>query len=169
LEGGNKDEHQRALTNWKLDVNANASEVRINSAAGASHPGDFNMAAVQAPLARLPEMIGPLTEMRGPRLENLSVPPLPPEFYASKGEVKFDSEEYRKDGEKYLKKFEQKMEKNFGKDFEKAMEKWAANFEKDSTLRKQQEMKLEAWSKNFEKDMEAWGESFGKEMEKWGE
>lgn len=169
VEGGSKDNLDLALKNWKFDVNANASEVRINSAAVPGDPGDFNMAALQAPLAKLPEMIAPLTQMIGPMLENLSAHPLPPEFYSSMSEIKFDYQEYQKDGEKYLEKFEKKMEKNFGKDFEKAMESWAANFEKDSALRKDQEEKIEAWSKNFEKDMEAWGEQFGKEMEKWGE
>ncbi len=169
LEGGEKENLNKTLMNWKLDVNANASEVRINSSAAPGHPGDFNMAGLQAPLAKLPEMIAPLTEMIGPMLENLSAQPLPPEFYASMSEVKFDYQQYQKDGEKYLQKFEQKMEKNFGKDFEKAMEEWAANFQKDSAKWKKQELKMEAWSKDFEKDMEAWGEQFGKDMEKWGE
>lgn len=169
LEGGQKDNSNEALMKWKLDVDANASEVRINSTGAPGHPGDFNMAGLQAPLAKLPEMIAPLTEMIGPMLENLSGQPLPPEFFASMSEVKFDYQEYQKDGEKYLQKFEKKMEKNFGKDFEKAMEEWAANFEKDSAKWKKQELKMEAWSKDFEKDMEAWGEKFGKDMEKWGE
>jgi hypothetical protein len=168
LEGSDENQN-RALQGWKLDVNASASEVKINSSAAPGGPGDFNMAALQAPLAKLPEMIGPLTEMLGPMLEGLSGNPLPPEFYANMSEINFDYEQYQKDGEKYMKKFEAKIEKNFGKDFEKAMEEWAANFEKDSAIRKKQEMKLEAWSKDFEKKMEAWGESFGKDMEKWGE
>ena len=168
IEGGEENK-EKALQNWKLDVNGSASEVRINSAAAPGGPGDFNMASIQAPLARLPEMIAPLTEMIGPMLEGLSGNPLPPEFYASIGEINFDYEQYQKDGEKYMQKFEQKMEKNFGKDFEKAMEDWARNFEKDSALRRKQELKMEAWSKDFEKKMETWGESFGKDMEAWGE
>ncbi len=169
LEGGEKDNVKQALAAWNLNVDANASEVRITSMGAPGHPGDFNMASIQAPLAKLPEMIAPLTEMIGPMLQSFTEQPLPPEFFASMSEIKFDYQEYQKDGEKYLEKFEQKMEKNFGKDFEEAMEKWAANFEKDSALRKRQEKEMEAWSKNFEKDMEAWGEQFGKDMEKWGE
>ncbi len=167
LEGG--ENNTKALQNWKLDVNGTASEVRINSAAAPGGPGDFNMASLQAPLAKLPEMIGPLTQMVGPLLENLSGNPLPPEFYASMGEINFDYEQYQKDGEKYMKEFEARIEKNFGKDFEKAMEEWAQKLEKDSAVIKKHEMKMEAWGKDFEKKMEAWGESFGKDMEKWGE
>lgn len=166
---GSEENKNKALQNWKLDVNGSASEVRINSAAAPGGPGDFDMASLQAPLAKLPEMIAPLTEMIGPMLEGLSGNPLPPEFYASMGEINFDYEQYQKDGEKYMEQFEKKIEKNFGKDFEKAMEDWAQKFERDSALRKKQEMKMEAWSKDFEKKMEVWGESFGKDMEKWGE
>ncbi|NJW53686.1 hypothetical protein [Salinimicrobium oceani] len=168
LEGAEENKN-KALESWKLDVNATAQEVRINSSGLPGGPGDFNMAGLQAPLAKLPEMIGPLTEMMGPMLEGLSGHPLPPQFYASMGEIHFDYEKYQKDGEKYMAEFEKKIEKNFGKDFEKAMEEWAANFEKDSALWKSREVKMEAWSKDFEKKMEAWGESFGKDMEKWGE
>ena len=168
LEGGDGD-GTKALQSWKLDVDGTASEVGITSAAAPGGPGDLNMAALQAPLAKLPEMIAPLTQMMGPMLEGLTNQPLPPEFYASMGEINFDYEQYQKDGEKYLEQFEKKIEKSFGKDFEKAMEDWAQKFERDSALRKKQEIKMEAWSKNFEKEMEAWGESFGKDMEKWGE
>ena len=166
---GSDDNKSKALASWKLDVQGSASEVRINSSAAPAGPGDFNMASLQEPLAKLPEMIGPLTEMVGPLLEGLSGHPLPPEFHASMGEINFDYEKYQKDGEKYMAEFEKKIEKNFGKDFEKAMEKWAANFEKDSALWKSRELKMEAMGKDLEKKMEAWGESFGKEMEKWGE
>lgn len=168
LEGGEENK-SKTLQNWKLDVNASASEVRINSAAAPGGPGDFNMASLQAPMAKLTEMIGPMTQALGPMLENLSGNPLPPEFYASMGEIHFDYEQYQKEGDKYIEKFEQRIEKNFGKDFEKAMEEWAQKFEKDSALWKSHEKKMEAWGEDFGKKMEAWGESFGKDMEKWGE
>ncbi|WP_324721897.1 hypothetical protein [Salinimicrobium sp. HB62] len=168
LEGGEENKN-KSLDSWKFDVNASASEVKINSQATPGGPGDFNMASLQAPMAKLTEMIGPLTQAMGPLLENLSGNPLPPEFYSSMGEIHFDYEQYQKEGDKYIEKFEQRIEKNFGKDFEKAMEEWAQNFEKDSALWKSHEKKMEAWGEDFGKKMEAWGESFGKDMEKWGE
>jgi hypothetical protein len=169
LEGGSESQN-KMLQSWRLDVDGSASEVRIHSEATPGGPGDFNMAALQAPLAKLPEMIAPLTEMMGPMLESLATnPPLPPEFYASVGNINFDYEQYQKDGEKYMEKFEKQMEKNFGKDFEKAMEEWAQKFEKDSVLWKKHEMRMEAWGEDFEKEMEAWGKTFEKDMEKWGE
>lgn len=61
------------------------------------------------------------------------------------------------------------MEGNFDEDFEKSMEEWALNMEKDSAMMKNFEMEMEEWGESFGKDMEAWGEKFGQEMEVWGE
>lgn len=172
LDAKNKNESEinEALQSWKLDLSGSATEVKITSHGGPGFPpGHMNMTALQAPLARLPELVAPIQEMVGPLLESISGHPLPPEFHASMSKIKFDYEEYNKDGEKYLKKFEQKMEKNFGKDFEVAMERWAENFKMDSVRMEAQEKKMEAMGKKIEKEMEAWGEQFGKDMEKWGE
>lgn len=162
-----KKELDRALANWNLTTKATAGTININSS-GVGMPG-FDMAGLEKPLAQLPEMLMPLKEMVGPLLENLSNHPLPPEFYANVGDINFDYEAYRKEGDKYLEKFEARIEKNFGKDFQKSMEEWASNFEKDSALWKSRAIVMEDWGEQFGKDMEKWGEQFGKDMEKWGE
>lgn len=164
-----KEETDKALKDWKLDISGNAGEVSIRSTGGMLLMNKINMASIQEPLARLPEMMAPLHEMMGPLLENISANPLPPEFSENMGDLHFDYEAYRKDGDKYLEKFEKKIEKKFGKDFEKSMEEWARNFERDSALWKSRLIKIEKMGEKFEKDMEAWGENFGKSMEAWGE
>lgn len=159
---------KKALADWKLDLSGDANKVSVRSVGGFVGP-DIDMASLQEPLSKLPELMAPLQNMIGPLLEGISGNPLPPEFYESMGDVNFDYEAYQKEGDKYLEKFEKKMEKNFGEDFEKAMEKWAAKFEKDSALWAKQTIIMEDMGAQFEKDMEAWGEEFGKNMEAWGE
>ncbi len=159
----------KALKDWKLDLSANAGEVTIRSTGGMVINKHIDMASLQEPLSKLPEMMAPIQQMIGPLLESISGNPLPPQFYESMGNLNFDYEAYRKDGDKYLEKFEKKVEKNFGKDFEKSMEEWAAKFEKDSAMWKSKAIKIEKMGEKFEKDMEAWGEEFGKSMEAWGE
>lgn len=111
-----------------------------------------------------------MTDLVGPILANISEHPLPPEFTENMKEMKFDYDAYKKDGDKYLEKWEANFEKKFGKDFEDKMEKWAKEMEKDSEkFEKEYEKKMELWGEDFEKDMEAWGEEFGKQMEEWGE
>ncbi len=173
LESENADKAavQRELENWKLETGGSAGEIRILSRGGSSWSREMpDLSGLEEPLSRLPEMLVPLQEMMGPLLESISGNPLPPEFYENMGDLRFDYEAYRKEGDAYLKRWEEKIEKNFGKDFEQSMEQWAARFEKDTALwKKDMEMRMEAWGEDFGKKMEAWGEDFGKEMEAWGE
>ena len=163
-----QEELNKALQNWKLDLHGTAGEVTVRSTGGVVGYKNIDMASLNEPLSKLPEMMAPLQEMIGPLLENISGNPLPPQFYESMGEVKFDYQAYRKEGDKYLEEFEKKMEKNFGEDFEKSMEEWAANFEKSQEkMSKKLEKDMEAWGEEFGKSMEAWGEEFGKDMEAW--
>ncbi|MEG9328488.1 hypothetical protein SAMN04488034_10463 [Salinimicrobium catena] len=163
-----KEELNKALKDWKLDLSGSAGEVTIRSTGAVVGIKRIDMASLDEPLSKLPEMMAPLQEMIGPLLESISGNPLPPEFYEKMDNVKFDYQAYRKEGDAYLSEFEKKMEKNFGKDFEKSMEEWAANFEKDhEKMTKKLEKDMEAWGEDFGKSMEAWGEQFGKDMEAW--
>jgi hypothetical protein len=165
-----KDEINRALKGWKLDLTGNADEVTVRSTGAIVGFKRIDMASLNEPLSKLPEMMAPLQEMIGPLLESISGNPLPPEFYEKMDNVKFNYQAYRKEGDAYLNEFEKKMEKNFGEDFEKSMEEWAAKFEKDQEkMTKKLEKDMEAWGEDFGKSMEAWGEQFGKDMEAWAE
>lgn len=162
-----KEELDRALANWSITTKATAGAVNVHSTGGGMP--NIDMAGLQAPLARLPEMLAPIQKMVGPLLESMSDHPLPPEFYANVGDINFDYEAYQKEGDKYLERFEARVEKKFGKDFQKSMEEWAKNFEKDSVVWKSRVKVMEDWGDQFGEDMEKWGEEFGKDMEKWGE
>lgn len=164
-----KQELQKLLDNWKLDTRGTAGKVNIISK-GSGAPGSMDMSMLNESLAKLPEMLEPLNEMMGPLLESISNNPLPPQFYESMGDLKFDYEAYRKEGDTYMERWEKQVEKSFGKDFEKSMEKWAAQFEKDTAIwKKNLEKNMEVWGEDFGKSMEAWGEDFGKSMEVWGD
>lgn len=169
LKGAEKEEMDKALKNWSVQVSGNGKVVEIKSSGGLIFNGNIDMTAFEGSLSKLPEIISPIQEMMGPLLESISGNPLPPEFYENMGDLHFDYEAYRKDGDKYLEKFEKKIEKNFGEDFEKAMEEWASKFEEDSAIWKNKVVVMNGFGEKFEKDMEAWGEEFGKSMEAWGE
>lgn len=96
-------------------------------------------------------------------------PTLPPKFMENVSNLKFDHEAYKKDGEKYLKKWEKEMESKFGPEFEASMETWTKNFEKDAEKwSAKMEADMEVWGPKFEKDMEKWAEQFEGDMEEWG-
>lgn len=173
LDGNFKDkkEEQQMLDSWRLDASGNASKININSGGGGiAWTPDMDLSGLDEHLQKLPEMIGPIMESLGPLLENIANNPLPAEIHQNMGDMKFDYEAYRKQGDKYLESWEKKVQERFGKDFEKSMEEWASNFEKDSVVWKENfEKKMEKWGEEFGAGMEEWGKSFGKDMEKWGE
>ena len=167
---GNNEETQKLLDAWKLETSSSQGTVRIKSGGGTNMNLDIDMARLEGSLSELPQMLAPLMENLGPMLSNISAHPLPPEFADNMRDMKFDYEAYKKDGDKYLEKWEANFEKKFGKEFEAKMEKWAEEMEKNSEkFEKEYEAKMEVWAQSFEKDMEAWGEEFGKKMEAWGE
>ncbi len=173
LDANLKGEEAKALLNsWKLETTGTPGEIRINSGGGVIKNPDIDMAGFAESMAHMQDLIAPImNEMVAPMMKNLAEhPPLPPDFASKMGNLNFDYEAYKKDGDKYLKKWEAQIEKNFGKDFEASMENWAEQFEKNAKVwEKNVEKKMEINGENFEKAMEEWGEKFGAQMEAWGE
>ncbi|MBT0608656.1 YggN family protein [Aequorivita echinoideorum] len=173
IEGSklSEEEKQRLMKNWNLDITGNSKKITINSNAG----NDLYAASPMPPMPPM-DFIGPLMEnMVMPMLNNFQVPPLPPEVMQNVGNIQFDYEEFQKDEEGYMKKFEAQMDKKFGKNFEKKMEAWGKNFETSFDEKKADSIgeaygkKMEAWGEAYGKKMEAWGEQYGKQMEAWAE
>jgi len=159
-------EKQDAMKNWDLDIRGNSKKVSITSNAG-----DQSFAMGDIPAL---DFMGPLLEnMVMPMIQNLQVPPLPPDLMENIGNIQFDYEAYQKDEEGYIKKFEAQMDKKFGKDFQKKMEDWGKSFENSFNNEKADSIgeaygkKMEAWGETYGKQMEAWGEEYGKKMEAW--
>ncbi len=159
-------EKQDAMKNWDLNISGNSKNVNITSNAGNQSFAMGNM----------PEMdfIGPLMEnMIMPMIQNIQVPPLPPDLLENIGNIQFDYDAYQKDEKGYMKKFEAQMDKKFGKDFQKKMENWGKSFEhsfnneKADSIGEAYGKKMEAWGEAYGKRMEAWGEEYGKKMEAW--
>ncbi len=125
----------RAVRDWDLSVSGSSDRVRISSSSG--YKGDANVIHLDDLDdlnidLNIEELVGgslsivePVLEgVVGPILEGLMGASLPVEFYEELGKTKFDHEAYRKEGRAYLKRYEKEMEKSFGPDFDKAVEKW---------------------------------------------
>lgn len=166
------EETKMQLESWDLETSGDLREVSITSGGGVSLSKEMDMAGFGEAMGSLQLLIAPImTEMVAPMLENIAEnPPLPPDFAAKMGNLNFDYEAYQKDGEKYMKKWEKQVKTNFGKDFEKSMEKWAEQFEKNAAVwEKNLEKKMALNEGKFEAQMEQWAENFGSKMEQLGE
>lgn len=164
-----KEQKQELFDNWNFEVLGNSKNVVITSNARGNWNG--NSLSNLESLGNL-DFLGPLLENAlTPVITSVSSPEFTETIMRSVGAVDFDYEEYKKDEEAYMKKFEAQMDKNFGKDFERDMEAWGEKLEKEYEERfgPEWEAKMEAWGEKFGEDMEAWGEQFGREMENWGE
>src|SRR5690606_27381271 len=156
------DELQNALKMWKVDVDATQSQVSINAAGGGSPhwgvhtDGDDDVKVILkelkyelAEMPEMPEMDFDVHVVEVPEIPELpempAMPELPelPELSEGIHNFNFDYEAYKKDGEKYLKKYTEQFESKFGTDFEE---------------------KMQAWGEKFGKE---WGEKYGKQMEEW--
>lgn len=171
IEGENLSEKEKEdlLKNWDLKVTGNSKNVTITS----------NSANQSFAMAEMPQIdfIGPMMEdMILPMVQNIQVPPLPPDVMEHIGSIQFDYDEFEKDEEGYMKKFEAQMDKKFGKDFEEKMEAWGKKLEESmernmhDSVRRMNDKRSEAFEKRMEaygKRMEAWGEAYGKKMEAW--
>lgn len=164
-----KKQKQELMEQWDLKVAGNSKKVSISSNAAMAPP--FQMGPMPAP-----DFVGPLLDnLVLPIMQNIHVPPLPEEFMDTIGSIHFDYDEFKKDEEGYMKKFEAQMDQKFGKDFEKRMEEWSENIEKSWNAERADSIgeaygkQMEAWGEDFGKRMEAWGEEYGKKMEAWAQ
>lgn len=191
-----KQELQKVLKNWNIDVDESGSNITITTKAKGVRFGALNINTKdinEVTEGALKELYFALADI--PKLPNLpelpEVPEMPefpefpelPELPEGIKTIGFDYEAYKKDGDQYLEKWSKKYEDKYGKAHKEEMEVWAEKFaekfDEDWTE------KMEAWGEKFgskfegkwAKDMEKWGEDFGKrfegkwakDMEKWGE
>ncbi|MCL6219560.1 hypothetical protein [Zunongwangia pacifica] len=167
-----KNEATKLMDSWKLSTNGSKNKVQISSKSdmNVNWNMDISEPELNDALAQLPEIMGPIMDnLVAPLLQNISENPLPPDLFENMGDLNFDYEAYREEGDAYLERYEKQVDKKFGKDFEKKMEKWAANFEKNVEGNSAEfEKSMEEWGNSFGASMEKWGESFGKKMEAWG-
>lgn len=195
-----KEELLEALKNWDINVEGSGDYVSIfskgNKGSWSNYNEDnfdfnFNFDALRdleirlADMPELPEVpeFPELPEMNFPNMPNMPNMPELPELPEGIHNVNFDTEAYKKDGEKYLEKWSKEYEEKYGKEYKEKMKVWARKFsqidfkayERDmekwgeafgEKFGKDYEEKMEAWSKKFD---EKWGKEYEKKMEKWGE
>lgn len=129
VEGENATE---AAQQWKLDVQGNSKLIQIIGREGYRDARVVDLRNINDLNLDLTEIIGSslsvvepvMNGLIGPMLEGLSGTALPREFYEETGKMRFDHEAYRKEGQAYIKRWEKEMDKSFGPDFERKMERW---------------------------------------------
>ena len=172
-----KEELNEVLKNWSVNVDGSMQNVAIRTGDNFNHNfnWDFDFTELEAldalkdlklNIADLPEgIVIPEMNFDIPELPEMPEFPELPELPEGINNINFDSDRYKKEGEKYLEEWSKNYEEKYGKDLQIKMEAWAKEFA-DSDFEK----KMEEWGKKFGKDFEKnFGKDFEMKMEKWGE
>ncbi|WP_416440939.1 hypothetical protein ACH3O9_12545 [Leeuwenhoekiella sp. A16] len=128
-DGLSQDDIDRLMRDWKISVQGNSKIIRINSLGGTAGSnialGDIPASGLDDIIASSMQIVGPIMKnMVTPMIESFAGTQLPPEYYRGMSNIEFDYDAYKRDGEKYLKEYERKVESHFGDDFDTAMAKW---------------------------------------------
>ncbi|WP_205625709.1 hypothetical protein [Mangrovimonas xylaniphaga] len=196
-------ELEAAMKAWKLTVDGSGNLITIHSKEpGTSwngvYVGDFDfdynfefdaIRDLEFELAQLPALpeLPELPEMPPmPELPDMAMPEMPalpelPELPEGIHNVHFDTEVYKKEGEKYLEEWSREYEKKYGKAYKDKMKAWAKEMSKvdfkayeeqmkvwgeafGKQFGEEYQMKMENWSKQFD---EEWGKAYEEKMREW--
>ena len=134
LDGASAEEAAAYFEKGGIEIVGNSKKVEIttgventwtfNYSTGGLHDlnieiPDFHFEMPEIP--EMPEMPEIHIEQMLIDLSDMPMPPVPA--------VEFDYEAYKKDGEKYLKKWQKKFDKGFGEEYQKKMEAWSAKMD----------------------------------------
>ena len=181
-EGLSKEELEKALKSWDVDIDGSHNNVSIRTK-GNSAPFvwaqnvDSDDEAAHVILRELKYELADMPDVNFDFDFDFEIPEVPelpelPELPEGVNKIHFDYGAYQKNGEKYLEEYTKKFESAFGDDYEKKMEAWGEKFGKEWGEKYGKQM--EEWAKKFEdkynseefaKKMEAWGERFAAQME----
>ena len=141
-----KDELQKALKAWGLEVSGSGDYISIKSVGGNDFyfPHNENYAdalrELELRLADLPEMpeMPEMPKMPAmPKMPHVKFPDIPempempelPELPEGVKSVTFDYDKYKKEGDAYLEKWSAEYEAKYGKEYKQKMKEWARKFE----------------------------------------
>ncbi|HET8839465.1 MAG TPA: hypothetical protein VFM82_10785 [Flavobacteriaceae bacterium] len=161
FEGKNYSDEEKSqlLANWDLKVLGNSKTIQISSQTG-------GMGIPRGPMASfVPSIIGDslffdrhnFQMMIGPMMEDIArmEPILPASFYRNLGELHFDHEAFKKEGEAYLKSYEKQIREKFGQDYAQKMQKWGEQIQREMQAHHEDLMqRREMMQENREKQMQ---------------
>lgn len=152
-----KEELQKVLKDWKVDVDATSNEISITTNGSSPAAWEYRVSSdhddVNIILEELKLELADAPELYF-EIPDVPVPPIPelPELPKGIHNMQFDYEAYKKDGEKYMEKWTKQFDEGFGKEYAEKMKVWSKKF-------------TEEWEQKYAKDHEEWGKRFAERME----
>lgn len=132
LEGATDEESKDFLEDIPIEIKGNSQNIEINTYEGSAWRSNFlingrNNFDFRFESAELPEVELLFDDLAFPELPELMVipkmpemPPMPPIPF-----VNFDYKKYKKDGDKYLKKWKKEFDEDFDENYRESLEAWS--------------------------------------------
>ncbi|MBD0851048.1 DUF4097 family beta strand repeat-containing protein [Maribacter arenosus] len=157
VDGATPEEAEDYFSDGGIEIVGNSKKVEINTgpenkwsfaySMDGLHNLNIDIPNFHFEMPEIPEMPEIHLEELHIDLSDMPMPPVPA--------VEFDYEAYKKDGDKYLKKWQKKFDKGFDKEYEQKMEAWSAKMEaKQEEMAKRHEVMAERHEAMMQKRME---------------
>ncbi len=169
LEGATDEEAEKYFRNEPFDILGNSKRIEITSRSSrmglfTNHDFDFDFENLHIEVPDMSPFIEELADIAPfPEIAEIASLPVTKTFH-------FDYSEYKKDGDKYMKKWQKEFEKSFDKDHLKKLEEWGERMEKrGAEMERRMEERAERREEQREKrvaEMEKRAEEREKRFEK---
>ena len=157
VDGATPEEAEDYFSDGGIEIVGNSKKVEINTgpenkwsfaySMDGLHNLNIDIPNFHFEMPEIPEIPEIHLEELHIDLSDMPMPPVPA--------VEFDYEAYKKDGDKYLKKWQKKFDKGFDKEYEQKMEAWSAKMEaKQEEMAKRHEAVAERHEAMMQKRLE---------------
>lgn len=152
LEGASMEEATEYFENSGIKILGNSKTIEISTYGQSHWPmridlGGMDLENMVIEIPEMPDMELLFRDLAIPDLPEMpEIPPIPPI-----PKIDFDYDAYKKDGEKYMKKWQKEFNKKFDAKYQKRMEEWGKEFQARAEARKEMmEEQREAMEENRE-------------------
>jgi len=148
-----------------VKIMGNSKEIEVSTEGAGPYAFDFRSIDINIP--EIPSVAHIMENIDIPEMPEIAVlpelaimPPLPPIPH-----MDFDYDAYRKDGDKYMKEWKKKFDKNFDEDYKKHFEEWSKEMKEMAKAREEQMAELKKQREEMRIDRERMRQEMREELQ----
>ena len=163
-----KENEERLLQNWQIEVQGNSREITLHSITG--NFWSENVSASNKDKTDLPEFrrLEPMiSDMLRPILKNIENNPMPSALSKNLASMNFDTKKFKENEEKYIQQWGNQIKEKFGNNYENVVKNWTKELHKNSgQIRSNVVNSNQNWAGNeFARRMQDWASQFSGNLE----
>lgn len=165
-----KENKDRLLGNWQVQVLGNANEITINSVTGNFWAGNVTSTynVQNKGVQEFNNLGSMITDLLGPILQEIENNPMPSALSENLASMNFDTNKYNRDEEKYIKQWGDQIREKFGDNSENVLKGWTKKLKSNTEqhVNSQIEVPLRSWGgEQFAQRMQDWASQFSGDVQ----